>query len=286
MMKPRGFTLVEMAVVLVIIGLLILTIFPALTSLRSSSQRSLTQSNLQSLMHSTAAYVQANGCLPCPMSPTATGTGFGHVRGDSSISPLPCGACAIPEGVVPYASLGVPASTAHDGWGHWITMRVDPALTINFGITPPTAACTANDLPPNTVTPTCVTLNASQKGLCSMGLSSTNRIIVQTPNGNATPPSQQAAVIFVSHGTTGYGSFFEQAFPPSGNNGQRLPFPSTVPSCSSKGGFSICNADGNNTFVDSPVIYGGIDPYDDVLAFADRNTLVSMFGNGSCQTVW
>jgi len=55
-----GFTLVEMAVVLIIVGLLILTVFPALLAVRSASQRNATQTNLHSLMQATAAFVQAN----------------------------------------------------------------------------------------------------------------------------------------------------------------------------------------------------------------------------------
>lgn len=279
----RGFTLVEMAMVLLIVGLIILTVFPALTAMRSSAQRTVTQSNLESLMRTTAAYVQANGCLPCPMAPGTTGNGFGKIRGDGSLSPLPCGLCNFPEGIVPYASLGIPASTAHDGWGHWITMRVDPALTLNAsGIVPPSAPCTANDI---SVTPTCLIVNASQKGLCQSGLPTKNRIIVQTPNGTASPPTQQEAIIFVSHGTSGFGSFFEQTLP-SISNGQRLPFPSFVPGCSATTGPARCNSNNDTIFVDAQQAHDGVDVYDDMLAYADRNTLISMLGNASCQTVW
>ncbi len=292
-MRKRGFTLVEMAVVIVIISILILTIFPAMTALRSSSQRPLTQSNLQALMRATAAYVQANGCLPCPMPANATGTGFGRVRGDVNSATIPCSEktspCSVAEGLPPYASLGLPASTAHDGWGHWISMRVDPVLTADFGVAPPTLPCTDDDLQTGKVTPTCETKGMSQKGLCqkglNKGLNNANSIIVQSPSGDITPPSQQAAVIFISYGTTGFGSFFNTVQPNS-NNGFRLPIPSTVPDCTNKTGFSRCNADGNATYIDAPAAMDGPDPYDDMLAYADRNTLVSMFGNGSCQTGW
>ena len=66
-----GFTLVEMAVVIVVSGLVMMGVLPALTGVRSANQRSLTQSNLQALMIATASYVQANGCLPCP-TPAST----------------------------------------------------------------------------------------------------------------------------------------------------------------------------------------------------------------------
>jgi len=283
-----AFTLVEMAVVLVIVGLLMMASLPALMGIKTASQRSLSQTNLQSLMQATAAYVQGNGCLPCPtpanIANSAT-AGFGHVRGDSSSSPAACGSCAVPEGIPPFGSLGIPAADAKDAWGHWITMRVDPALTINFGIAPPFAPCLSTDLPPNTVTPSCVTLGASQKGLCRSNLSSASRITVQTPAGTSPPSVQQAAVIFVSHGVSGAGSFF--ALPVfSNSNGQRLSYPPTMPGCSTAGGYARCNGDGNAVYVNAPLVQTGNDPFDQILIFADRNTLVSQFNNGSCQTVW
>ncbi|MDE2030296.1 MAG: prepilin-type N-terminal cleavage/methylation domain-containing protein [Alphaproteobacteria bacterium] len=248
-----GFTLVEMAVVMVVMGLIMLTVLPALSIMRGANERELTQSNLHSLIIATAAYVQANGCLPCPANPASGGTNFGVVGTGSA-----CGTCMAPEGIPPFVSLGVPASVAHDGWHHWITMRVDPALTANFGIKPPTGSA----------------------GLCASGLSTTNRIAVTTPGG----ATQQAAVIFISHGKDGYGSFFAQASP-SMNNGARLPFYGSYAACSVSSGYARCNADGNTQFYDATDTEGS-DTYDDMLAYASRNALVATFGNASCQTTW
>jgi prepilin-type N-terminal cleavage/methylation domain-containing protein len=278
-----GFTLVEMAMVIVIIGLVMLTVFPALNAVRTANQRALTQTNLRSLMLATAAYVQANGCLPCPANASFGGTNFGRL-GYTAIATA-CGTCSVPEGIAPFVALGVPASTARDGWGFWITMRVDPALTslptsTTTVFVPPTALCSATDA----TNGYCTTAQAgsSSKGLCKSGLATANRIAVTTVNG----ATQQAAVIFVSHGATGYGSFFAQPVL-NGNNGSTLPFSSGYAACSASGGYAQCNGRPNTTqFYDSPSFIGDNDSYDDILAYADRNTLVSMLGNGGCATTW
>lgn len=181
-------------------------------------------------------------------------------------------------------------------------MHVDPALTVlqsnpancatnntcsNF--VPPTAPClNAPDVSPNAFCTT-AQVGFSDKGLCRTGIAAANRIGVETPGGN----SQQAAVIFVSHGQSGFGSFVAAStgFLVNNENGLRVPFPAAETACKITGGtatagYAACNADGDNLFVNAPPVSGGSDPYDDLLAYADRNTLVSMFGNGSCQTVW
>lgn len=202
----RGFTLVEMAFVMVVIGLVMLTVLPALQVARVAAQAEATNANLHSLMTAVAAYVQANGCLPCPANPATTGSGFGRVGLSSSAAA--CGSCADPEGIAPFVSLGLPASIAHDGWGHWISMRVDPALTPlqstsgTSVFVPPFAACTSTDVGNGVCT--AAELGLSAKGFCRSGLATSNRITVTTPSGG----SQQAAVILVSHGRDGYGSFF------------------------------------------------------------------------------
>lgn len=271
-MKNGGFTLVEMSIVLVVIGLIIMAVIPALNSARMASQRSLTDSNLQALMRATAVYVQANGCLPCPAPASATGGGFGRVRGDDSASPAPCGACIVQEGIPPFSSLGIPAATAHDGWNRWITMRVDRALTNNFGVVPPTSPCTSADAP--------CPVGTSQKGMCKSGLSTTYRINVQTVNGS----SQLAAVIFVSHGPNGFGAYQASAKSTAMNADDNHPsFPDGALCAAST---EVCNADGLNHFQLASPSNDKTNPFDDILMYADRNNIVSMLGNGSCQTTW
>lgn len=288
-----------MAIVLIVIGLIIMTVFPALNAVRLSSQRNLTQSNMQSLMLATASYVQANGCLPCPTPALVTGANFGHVRGDNNSAP--CNGCPSPEGIPPYMSLGIPAATAHDGAGFWITMRVDPALTTAFNVVPPTKTCSCSltgstcapspnvtgctcSAPVNNVCAAPVNAGISSLGLCTASLSklgTAKPISVQTYGGG----TQSAAVLFVSHGTHGYGSYIASANT-TARNGQSLPFFSFV-NCSATGGFAECNASpSSGSFIDAPMSTNAADPYDDVLAYADRNSLISMLGNGSCQTVW
>lgn len=278
--RHRAFTLAEMAVVLIIIGSIIGVVYPALIMAQKATATTTTEANLKTLMQSVTQYVQSNGCLPCPSNATAVGTGFGHVRGDSTASPSACGTCSTPEGIAPFISMGLPPSVAKDGYGHWITMRVDPALTVNFGIIPPTVPCTSTDVTNGVCTSTQV--GYSQKGLCKSGLSTANRINVIIPNG----ATSQAAVILVSHGTRGQGAFIASVTA-NGLNGSRYPFTDGTPSCSSTAGYARCNADNNTTFYEAERT--GVDStdfYDNRLAYADRNTLVSALGNGPCQTSW
>lgn len=244
--------------VLVIVGIIIMIVLPALTVVRKSNQTAVTDSNLQSLLRATAAYVQANGCLPCPSPANAVGIGFGRVRGDTSASPSACGGtCAAADGIAPFASLGIPPSIAKDGWGQWITMRVDTNLTQAFGVAPPWSVCTTSDPAP------CV-VGQSRKGLCAEGL--------RTASTAVTVSSQAVAVVFVSHGANSYGAL---------RNGYntRLPFPA-----GGGNGNETLNAGNTGAFANPITI--GAQGFDDVLIFMARNPLVSMFGNGSCSTGW
>lgn len=271
--RQDGFTLIEMSLVLVIVGIVIMIVYPALTAAQRSTQQSLTTSNLNALMKASAAFVQSNGCLPCPTPASTLGAGFGRVRGDTVASL--CGTCSVSaaEGIVPFVSLGIPAAMAKDGWGRWITMRVDPALTINFGIVPPTSLCLSSDPLP------CV-LGESRKGLCQANLSTANRLNIATPGGG----TQQAAILFLSHGANGYGAFYADPVANSGSNLHDFKGPLTA--CSPSGGYERCNANNDRDFVNAPLSNDPSSPFDDQMVFAGRNALVSLLGNPSCQTSW
>lgn len=269
--KNRGFTLIEMSIVLLIVGLVIVITYPALRVTRQSYQIATTQEHLQSLMRATAAFVQSNGCLPCPTKATASTAAFGRVRGDTTASL--CGTCSQEEGLVPFVSLGVPASMAKDGWGRWITMRVDRALTTVTGIVPPTAPCTTN-------TPPCVQ-GQSRQGLCAASLAnSTTYATVNTVGGTG----QKAAVVFVSHGANGFGAYGRDLI---GDIGEMThpAFPDGATDCAS-GNYEQCNADDDEDGIFYQASYS-TDPatlFDDVLLYLNRKSLITYLGNAACQS--
>ena len=316
-MADGGFTLVEMAVVVVIAGIILGALLPAVLDMRRATQLTATQTNLQSLLRVTAAYVQANGCLPCPTPSGVANGGLGHVRGDVRTSPPVCGVCAQPDGIVPFVSLGIDPVVAKDGWGRWITMHIDPLLAQNpipsaaavaDSVVPPQAACTSNDVTAGTpgCTATCSTTDAafgnhacklagqywactandvvqgvqgchftgqSRKGLCREGLSKNDSVAISFLPSN---PQAFAAVIFVSHGVNGVGSYNALAknFPLNARLGNPPPCQPLRP--------ESCNADGDRNFY----LLDRGELFDDVIVYADRNALVSMFGSGACQTAW
>lgn len=267
-----GFTLPEMAIVVVIAGLLLVTLLPALRATQSAAALSATQSNLQTLLRATAAYVAANGCLPCP---TPGNKIFGAEQGKvGTASNTACGACSYPDGIAPFASLGLDATTAKDGWGRWMTMHVDPALT---NPTP----CSATEIASET--PGCSKNDRLQNGYCKAESRSDpalqQRIRIRYQNaGNGT-----ASVLFLSHGANGYGAYVKKPqslADPCDNSRMNFPAGARCP-----GSAEACNnkcLSPDNQFYE---IQRG-ETFDDILAYADRNALVSMLGSGSCTTPW
>lgn len=270
--KQRAFTLVEMSMVLIVIGLVIVVVFPALNAIRQSTQRQVTQSNLDTLLRASAAFVQSHGCLPCPTPASTVGTGFGYVRGNATGAA--CASCTQAEGIVPFASLGLPIGVAKDGWGRWITMRIDPALAINFGVVPPTSICLSSDPLP------CVQ-GESRKGLCQGSLPSTNRITVTTPGATV----QQAAILFLSHGANGFGAYHAGPLTNDGTNDHPA-FTGGLTPCSATGGFERCNANSDAAFISGEGSNIAVSSFDDQLRYLGRDALVAYLGNVACQTTW
>lgn len=272
--KQKGFTLVEMSVVLIVIGLVILIVFPAMKSIREGTQRTETVQNLATLTRAAAAFAQAKGCLPCPTPAGTSGAGFGHVRGDGQLNAPLCGLCAKPEGIPPFADLGLPAAAAKDGWGRWITMRIDPYLATNFGIVPPTAPCTETNA-------NCLQ-GMSQQGLCQKNISLLGTpISVRLKDGG----TQRAAILLLSHGPDGFGAY--RASPVEGlSDGDDHLYNGPAPSCTASAGYERCNADGDASFVDAPATNKKTDPFDDMLFYMDRNVLIGFLGQQACQTTW
>lgn len=241
----------EMSMVLVVIGLILTLVYPALVSLRQTTQHNLTASNLTALMRATAAYAQANGCVPCPSRASAPQEGFGRVRGDAVA--LACGGVCYPEGIPPYISLGLPAAMAKDGWGHWITMRVDPALAANFA-----------------------EKHNATAGLCDATLSTTTSH--PTVETQGVTGQQKAAVLFVSHGANGWGAYRPDP--------AELGTLDTHPVSAEGSAYEQLNIDDNTAFYQGVPSPDPLIAFDDQLLYMGRDALLTMLGTAGCNTSW
>lgn len=112
----NGFSLIEMAVVLMIVGLLLNGLFLALGSSAEGRARSEASSQLQQIEEALYGFAQANGRLPCPAIASAAANLLGREN------PSGGGTCNAAHGFVPAATLGLQGSVDNlglllDPWG-------------------------------------------------------------------------------------------------------------------------------------------------------------------------
>lgn len=121
LIRQRGFSLVEMAVVLVILGFVIGALLLPLQAQRDIGFRTQTENQLEIARKALIGFAQAHGRLPCPATDTSNGIE----------NPLNGGTCTVAVGFLPAATLGIrPTDTsgyAIDGWNNRIGYAVTQA---------------------------------------------------------------------------------------------------------------------------------------------------------------
>lgn len=117
--RSRGFTLIEIAVALVVVALVLGSILVPLTTQVEQRQISDTQKALEETKEALTGFALANGYLPCPDK--TGGGGAGTANDGAEDVTAATGACVVTEGNVPWLTLGV---TAVDIWGNRFRYRV------------------------------------------------------------------------------------------------------------------------------------------------------------------
>lgn len=112
LMNRKGFTLIEMAIVLIIVGLLLAGLFTTLRTQFELRRAEETRTVLEEAKEALMGYVLANKFLPCPDT-NAVPNGTEGPRVANECLPL--------EGVLPWQVLGV---RGLDAWGRYIRYRV------------------------------------------------------------------------------------------------------------------------------------------------------------------
>lgn len=116
--KARGFSLVEMAMVIVILGLVLSALLLPLQAQRNQVFQTETENTLETARRALLGFAQANGRLPCPAVAASNGLE----------DPVGGGTCTSQLGFLPAATLGVrPTDTsgfAMDAWENRIMYAV------------------------------------------------------------------------------------------------------------------------------------------------------------------
>lgn len=104
-MPASGFSLLEMAVVLMIMGILMSGVLVSVSQTTLNARRSTALAQLRQIQEALYGYAQTQGRLPCPA--IANGTG--------KEDPVGTGVCTVIHGFVPAATLGFDGPTNQDG---------------------------------------------------------------------------------------------------------------------------------------------------------------------------
>jgi len=115
--STRGFTLVELAIVLVIVALLTGGLMMGITAQRNAAENSDAQRQLDNIREALLGYAMAKGNLPCPANPALTSSDFA-VGTEDRPTPPPSSPCNRMYGVIPWVTLGLPET---DPWGRRFT---------------------------------------------------------------------------------------------------------------------------------------------------------------------
>ena len=115
-----GFSLLEMAIVLAIVGYLLTSLIPSLSAHVDQQHRNDTIKQMNEIKDALYGYAMVNGHLPCPAKATIATNTINAGMAD----------CTVLAGVIPWATLGI---TETDAWGRRFTYSASNTfITSNF----------------------------------------------------------------------------------------------------------------------------------------------------------
>lgn len=245
----KGFTLAEMAVVVLLIGIAMAMGLKMVTSTLQNSANSETKSKQERIRIALVSHLRTHERLPCPDSKATP-------DGNESAT---CNANATQGyGVVPWLTLGLSKNDVLDGWGNYFTYKVanrrPAAVAKDWTTTPATTTRSFN----------VGELTHPSNALTIQELNAAGNALVNT--------STQAVVVILSHGKNGFGAETTKGTnmpnPPAANLGE------------------ITNNTANTAifvkrpYTDSTTVFNG--PFDDLVDYmTPKDLLQPLLNDGS-----
>jgi prepilin-type N-terminal cleavage/methylation domain-containing protein len=252
--RSFGFTLVEMAMVLLIIGLILGGLLPTISTQQEQQRINETRKELSEIQQALIGFAVINGRLPCPAQaslasdqPNAgmetskgntcgclSASGSNDTVANAGASNVACTNTSV-TGVIPWVTLGIRET---DAWDHRFTYRVATRFADQI-------AAGTTDCAPALSTPPL----ASSFALCSPGVPD----VVSAASGGVAVATDVPGIV-VSHGKNGLGAYR--------SDGSQIPGAT---------GDEAENSDNNNTFVD----HSYASSYDDLVTWISQNVLMN-----------
>ena len=133
--NQQGFILIELAIIMIVIGVLIAAAIPFYNAYIQREAPLNTQKRMLVIENALSNFIQTRFRLPCPADPipasTPAGTNFGLERPSlgAGLSGCESNDTTLSHGIIPYRTLGLPEQYAKDGWGNYFTYVVSPDFT-------------------------------------------------------------------------------------------------------------------------------------------------------------
>jgi len=248
----RGFTLIEIAIVLVVIGLLLSGGLLAVSPVIQSAQTSETRQKIATVESAILGYVIANGCLPCPAQVNlATNNAAAGLTNNGAATYTGCSAGACVGGgvgTVPWVSLGISEGDATDAWGQRLRFGVDPTRTAASSV---------------------------QRNADGTFPAFTSTIAIEDTDNTTIAGYTAVAYVILSHGPDGsFGEATQTGTTQADRYGQ---------AAGNAGEDQHENGNGNLTFAiglfDSTT---SVEHFDDIVSFKSFQQLILSCGSGSC----
>ena len=259
--RHLGFTLAEMAIVIVIVGILLTLGLGLATSQLAATQKTATQASLTYARDALLGFFASNHRFPCPDN---TRTGVESIIGNP-IPPTPnalgTAQCAAAIGTIPYQTIGMQKSQALDAYGNFITYVIDPQKVGAVWVW-------ANKMRMDTTFTSCSTAGTATVDGGPRGELRVMQNAGEETSFNAAAPllRNRAVFVLISHGANALGAWSpngtRHALPPAGsperpNTAANLtPAPPAAP-----------NSYNDFTFSDSAAA-----PFDDLVVFVTEQS--------------